>query len=129
MCVCVCVCVYIYIYIYLSLLRLPKKYHKLGCLNSRHLFLLVMKVGKFMTKVWVGLVFSEGSVPVPSVLKWWRDLSFSPYMATLLLNESPTLMTSFNFNYISKSLNELWELVMDRDAWRAAIQGVAKSRT
>ena len=69
--VCVCVCVCVYIYIYLSLLRLPKKYHKLGCLNSRHLFLLVMKVGKFMTKVWVGLVFSEGSVPVPSVLKWW----------------------------------------------------------
>ena len=27
------------------------------------------------------------------------------------------------------SLNELWEMVMVREAWRAAIHGVAKSRT
>ena len=27
------------------------------------------------------------------------------------------------------SLSELWELVMDREAWRTAIHGVTKSRT
>ena len=27
------------------------------------------------------------------------------------------------------NLSKLWELVLDREAWRAAIRGVSKSRT
>jgi len=38
-------------------------------------------------------------------------------------------MAGWHYYSMEVNLSELRELVMDREAWRAAIHGVAKSRT
>ena len=62
-------------------------------------------------------VHSEGDQP-------WDFYGRNDYKA-----ETPVLWLDDITDSKDVSLSDLWELVMDREAWRAVIHRVAKSRT
>ena len=84
--------------------------------------------------VFIGRTDAEAETPVlwpPHAKSWliWKDSDAGRDWGQEKKGMTEDEMAGWHHWLDGMSLSELWELVMDREAWRAVIHGVAKSRT